>query len=60
MGGSFELRVWVGGGGLIFGGAYTWRGLFSEFYGILSACGFLQNNEQLFMQEGVKKFDKLA
>ena len=24
------------GGGLIFGGAYTWRGLFSEFYGILS------------------------
>ena len=24
-------------GGLIFGGAYTWRGLFSEFYGILNA-----------------------
>ena len=22
-------------GGLIFGGAYTWRSLFSEFYGIL-------------------------
>ena len=22
-------------GGFIFGGAYTWRGLFSEFYGIL-------------------------
>ena len=22
-------------GGLIFGGAYSWRGLFSEFYGIL-------------------------
>ena len=22
------------GGGLIFGGAFTWRGLFSEFYGI--------------------------
>ena len=22
--------------GLIFGGAYTWRGLFSEFYGIVS------------------------
>ena len=21
-------------GGLLFGGAYTWRGLFSEFYGI--------------------------
>ena len=26
-GGVFALRVW----GLIFGGAYTWRGLFSEF-----------------------------
>jgi len=25
-------------GGLIFGGAYTWRGLFSEFYGILRNC----------------------
>ena len=25
----------TGLGGLIFGGAYTWRGLFSEFYGIL-------------------------
>ena len=23
-------------GGLIFGGAYTWRSLFSEFYGIFS------------------------
>ena len=23
-------------GGLIFGGAYTWRGLFSEFYGIFT------------------------
>ena len=22
-------------GGLIFGGAFTWRGLFSEFYGML-------------------------
>ena len=22
-------------GGLIFGGAYTWKGLFSEFYGIV-------------------------
>ena len=29
-GGFFALRVW----GLIFGGAYTWRDLFSEFYGI--------------------------
>ena len=24
-------------GGLIFGGTYTWRGLFSEFYGTLSS-----------------------
>ena len=29
--GFFSLPVF---GGLIFGGAYTWRGLFSEFYGI--------------------------
>ena len=26
------LHYWFGG--LIFGGAYTWRGLFSEFYGM--------------------------
>ena len=25
-------------GGLIFGGVYTWRGLFSEFYGIFFQC----------------------
>ena len=30
-GGFFTLPVWR----LIFGGAYTWRGIFSEFYGIL-------------------------
>ena len=36
-------------GGLIFGGAYTWRGLFSEFYGILvldyfsRLLGYLKN-----------------
>ena len=30
-----------GGGGLIFGGVYTWRGLFSDFYGIqLNVLGF--------------------
>ena len=28
-GGQFALRVW----GLIFGETYTWKGLFSEFYG---------------------------
>ena len=32
-GGFFALRVW---GGLIFGGDYTGRGLFSEFYGSLN------------------------
>ena len=26
------LHYWIGG--LIFGGAYIWRGLFSEFYGM--------------------------
>ena len=29
-GGFFAVRFW----GLIFGGAYTWRSLFSEFYGM--------------------------
>ena len=29
------LRYQFGGGGVIFGGAYTGRGLFSQFYGIL-------------------------
>ena len=36
LGGRFNvgfLRYWFEG--LIFGGAYTWRGLFSEFYGSL-------------------------
>ena len=28
-------------GGLVFGGAYTWRGLFSEFYGIFQRCLWL-------------------
>ena len=40
-GGFFVLRF----GGLIFGGAYTRRGLFSEFYGILAnvVCLFKDN-----------------
>ena len=37
-------------GGLIFGGAYTWRGLFSEFYGI---C-FLDDLDFDKMQKEVK------
>ena len=32
IGGFFTLRDW---------GAYTWRGLFSEFYGILILAGLL-------------------
>ena len=35
-------------GGLIFGGAYTWRGLFSEFYGRL----FQSSPGPLFQNEG--------
>ena len=31
--GNFQVQA---PGGLIFGGAYTWRGLFSEFYGIIA------------------------
>ena len=39
MEGNLRLKIEEGFlryrfGGLIFGGAYTWRGLFSEFYGI--------------------------
>ena len=34
--GGFFLRY--GFWGLIFGGAYTWRGLFSEIYGIINAA----------------------
>ena len=31
------LHYWFGG--LIFGGAYTWTGLFSEFYSMASMVG---------------------
>ena len=36
-------------GGLTFGGAYTWRGLFSEFYGIniFSLLSLIQNLQEL-------------
>ena len=40
MEGFLHCRI----GGLIFGGAYTWRCLFSEFYGIL----FFILNRRLF------------
>ena len=32
--GNFQVQAPVGGVGLLFEGAPTWRGLFSEFYGI--------------------------
>ena len=38
-------------GGLIFGGAYTWRDLFSEFYGIclqFVAGNFSRYEEEIF------------
>ena len=34
-------------GGLIIGGAYTWRGLFSDFYGIDSTVGTQSNKAAL-------------
>ena len=34
--GNFQVQAL---GGLIFGGAYTWRGLFSEFYGMCRLTG---------------------
>ena len=42
-------------GGLIFGGAHTWRGLFSEFYGILQ-CGLECNcpsNRDFFFHHSI-------
>ena len=33
-GGFSRYRI----GGLIFEGAYTWKGLFSEFYGTIQGC----------------------
>ena len=39
-------------GGLIFGGAHTWRGLFSEFYGIL-----LGSRSLVGTPSGVSRFD---
>ena len=39
-GGFLALQV-LGGGGLIFGGPCTWKGLFSEFYGTLQWVALL-------------------
>ena len=38
------LRYWIGG--LLFGGAYTWRGLFSEFYGNIPLSSHLGGGPQ--------------
>ena len=35
-------------GGLIFGGAYTWRGLFSEFYGSFLSLLYFVNDRRPF------------
>ena len=37
-------------GGLIFGGAYTWRGLLSEFYGMLERVQALYTTYPFSMQ----------
>jgi len=38
------LRYWIGG--LIFGRAYTWRGLFSQFYGTIPLSSHLGGGPQ--------------
>ena len=51
--GFFALRFW----GLLFGGAYTWGGLFSEFYGIAqprsrsSLSSFSRHERELWKRE---------
>ena len=50
--GFFALPVWVGGGGGIFQGAYTWRGLFLGFYGIWFSIKFFQ----LFIKEKLCRY----
>ena len=49
-----------GFGGFIFGGAYTWRGLFSEFFGIpsRSICQMLANFSAVEFKRTVSKFRK--
>ena len=49
FGGANEWRVFLHYefGGLIFGGAYTLRGLFSDFYDIIQRCRD-SNSKQVF------------
>ena len=44
-GGFFCITIWEG---LIFGRAYTWRGLFSEFYGITQVSS-RSSNHNIFL-----------
>ena len=45
-------------GGLIFGGAYSWRGLFSEFYGISIARLALPSRGELLMWLNIFDWNK--
>ena len=38
-------------GGLIFGGTFTWRGLFSEFYGICKKMSFTNDHTETMLHE---------
>ena len=43
-------------GGLIFGGAYTWRGLFSEFYGIINTANTKRGRTDKLEEDCNEKF----
>ena len=42
--------------GLIFGGAYTWRDLFSEFYGILKRCSVQVLFKKITVEDKIFQF----
>ena len=46
-------------GGFIFGGAYTWRGLFSEFYGIIPGSRNISDMDILTAIFYQTKFQKI-
>ena len=47
-------------GGLIFGGAYTWRGLFSAFYGISIKMEMKLGGTRQMQQQYQDRRDKLS
>ena len=58
-GGFSRYRI----GGLIFEGAYTWKGLFSEFYGILKKKKLhvtisLQNSEEFVRNQALMNLSR--